>query len=103
MVLLATFNGETYLIEQLNSIQNQSDIEVFVVASDDCSSDSTPQLLNDAHTENNQFIVLFSQKLGSAAANFFRLLRDADFSNIDYVALSDQDDIWQADKLCHAV
>jgi rhamnosyltransferase len=103
MLLLATFNGENYLSEQLDSIQNQLGIEVLIAASDDCSSDNTAQLLNNAQTENSQLIVLPSKKMGSAAANFFRLLRDADFSNVDYVGLSDQDDIWQSDKLSHAV
>lgn len=102
-VLLATFNGEAYLNEQLYSIQNQSNVEVFIVASDDCSIDHTPQLLSDACTESSQLIVLPRKKMATAAANFFRLLRDADFSHSDYVALSDQDDIWQADKLSKAV
>jgi len=102
-VLLATFNGEAYLNEQLYSIQNQSNVEVSIVASDDGSIDHTLQLLSDACTESSQLIVLPRKKMATAAANFFRLLRDADFSHSDYVALSDQDDIWQTDKLSHAV
>jgi len=102
-VLLATFNGETYLSEQLKSIGNQSDVEAFIVASDDRSLDLTPQLLNEALAVDCRITLLPSEKLGSAATNFFRLLRDADLTHVDYVALSDQDDIWQADKLSHAV
>lgn len=102
-VLLATFNGETYLNEQLKSIKNQSDVEVLIVASDDGSFDRTLQLLNETSAVDCQLTLLPSQKQGSAAANFFRLLCDADLTHIDYVALSDQDDIWQADKLSHAV
>lgn len=49
------------------------------MASDDGSFDHTPQLLNEACAVDCQLILLPSQKLGSAAANFFRLLRDADF------------------------
>lgn len=101
-VLLATFNGEAYLNAQLKSIQYQSDVEVFIVVSDDCSTDSTTQFLPEECAFNRNFIVLPKEKLGSAAANFFRLLRDADLTHVDYVALSDQDDIWQADKLSHA-
>lgn len=102
-VLLATFNGEAYLNAQLKSIQYQSDVEVFIVASDDNSIDSTPQLLIEACVLDYNFFVLPSKKFGYAVANFFRLLRDVDLTHIDYVALADQDDIWQADKLCHAV
>jgi len=103
LVLLATFNGETHLKEQLNSIQNQSKVDTFIVASDDCSSDNTPQLLNEATANQFQLIVLPIQRMGGAAANFFRLLSDADFSKIDYVALSDQDDIWYENKLSKAI
>lgn len=102
-VLLATFNGEAYLNAQLNSIQYQSGVEVFIVASDDCSHDNTPQLIIEASAINQNFIVFPSTKQGSAAANFFRLLRDVDLTHIDYVSLADQDDIWQADKLSYAV
>jgi rhamnosyltransferase len=102
-VLLATFNGEAYLNDQLISIENQSDVKVVIVASDDCSIDHTLHLFNDACINSLELILLPTQKLGSAAANFFRLLRDADITQVDYVALSDQDDIWQADKLSHAI
>lgn len=102
-VLLATYNGGNYLNEQLNSIRNQSNVEVLIVVSDDCSSDNSLQLLSESRTANSDLIVLSTKRLGSAAANFFRLLRDADFSRVDYVALSDQDDIWQEDKLSYAV
>ena len=102
-VLLATFNGEAFLNAQLNSIRYQSGVEVFIVASDDISIDSTPQILVKACVVDCNFFVLPSKKLGYAAANFFRLLRDVDLTHIDYVALSDQDDIWHADKLAYAV
>lgn len=102
-VLLASYNGQNYIEEQLNSILNQSDIDVFIVISDDCSSDGTFNLLTRAANQNNRVVILPSIHCGSAAENFFRLIRDADFSNIDFIALSDQDDIWQADKLLNAV
>lgn len=102
-VLLTTFNGEAYLTTQLKSLQYQADVDVFIIASDDCSADSTPQLLTKASALDQKVVVLPRNKFGSAAANFFRLLRDVDLTHIDYVALSDQDDIWQADKLFHAV
>lgn len=102
-VLITTFNGGIYLNDQLKSIANQSEVEVYILASDDCSSDNTPKLLQEALDLGSLLILLPKQKCGSAAANFFRLLRDADFTHVDYVALSDQDDIWQEDKLSHAV
>lgn len=103
LILLATYNGGTYLSEQLNSIQSQSNVDVFILASDDCSSDNTPQLLHEASAKNSKFIELPHQKMGSAASNFFRLLIDADITKFNYVALSDQDDIWHENKLANAI
>ncbi len=97
-MLLATYNGEAHLEEQLKSIQNQLNVKASIIASDDCSLDSTPQILNA-----KGIVLLPSQKHGSASANFFRLLRDVDLTGIDYVALSDQDDIWLDDKLSRAI
>ena len=103
-VLLATFNGEVWLQEQLESIQNQSNVDVSIVVSDDCSFDNTLQgLKTEMNAIGKRLILLPTQKLGSAAANFFRLLRDVDLSDVDYVALSDQDDIWLPNKLSHAL
>lgn len=42
-------------------------------------------------------------KFGCAASNFFRLLRDVDFSDFDYISFADQDDIWHSDKLIRAI
>ncbi len=103
LVLLATFNGEAYLNEQLSSIYNQSNVDVYILASDDCSDDSTLKLLNEASVNQSQLLVLPIKKMGSSVANFFRLLRDADFSTVDYVAFSDQDDIWENEKLSNAI
>jgi rhamnosyltransferase len=45
----------------------------------------------------------YGEHFGGAAKNFYRLIRDVDFSNFDYVSLADQDDIWLPNKLSHAV
>ena len=45
----------------------------------------------------------YGKKFGGAAKNFFRLIRDVDLSNFDYIALSDQDDIWESNKIQHAI
>jgi rhamnosyltransferase len=103
LVIVATYNSQIYLQEQLNSVLNQSDVDVSIVVSDDCSSDETPNILTGMPSQYNHFVILPSVRSGSAAQNFFRLLRDVSFKDCDYVALSDQDDIWQSDKLSHAV
>jgi len=99
-VLLATYNGEVWLEQQLSSILTQVDINPVIFISDDFSIDKTSNIIG-AHTKSYSNVMRLTSKkrFGSAAANFFRLLRDTDFSMVDYVALCDQDDIWLPGKV----
>jgi len=102
-VLLAAFNGEDFIQEQINSILNQKHIEITLFISVDLSTDNTFQLCNElSNNKNNIYVLPYGEKFGGAAANFFRLIRDVDFSKFDYVALADQDDIWLENKLSWA-
>lgn len=103
-VCLATFNGKSYLSEQLDSILTQTGVAVAVFVSVDVSTDGSEAWIDDKAQKDTRIVVLeHGERFGSAAKNFFRLLKDVDFSEFDYVALSDQDDIWQSDKLSHAI
>jgi rhamnosyltransferase len=103
-VCLAAFNGKQHIAEQLKSLLDQVDVEVTIYVSVDLSSDNTVALVK-SFCKNDLRVVLLneSERYGSAAKNFFSLLRNSQFEAFDYVALSDQDDIWQEDKLSHAV
>lgn len=100
LVLMATHNGMKWLEEQLNSILSQEGVAVSVLASDDASTDGTFQYLNS-----NPGVILLEGRgpYSSAGRNFFHLLLRADFSGYDYVAFSDQDDIWHPWKLKRAI
>ena len=102
-VLLATYNGEKYIKEQIDSILEQSDVNVTIFISDDCSSDGTMDIIKD-YQKNNINIILLPKKerMGSASQNFFRLIRDIDCTKFDYICLADQDDIWYKNKLNRA-
>lgn len=103
-VLLAAYNGEDYLQQQVSSILNQQGVEVGIYISVDLSNDATNQIcqaLVDNHS--NVYLLPLGLKFGGAAKNFFRLLREVYFSNYDYVSFADQDDIWLEDKLLTAI
>jgi len=103
-VCLAAFNGKQHIADQLKSILNQAEVEVTIYVSVDLSSDNTTALVESFCNKDVRVILLNdNERYGSAAKNFFSLLRDGQFEAFDYVALSDQDDIWQVDKLSHAV
>jgi rhamnosyltransferase len=100
-VLLATHNGGAFIFKQCDSFSKQIGVDVSLVISDDSSTDNTLEIISTSLSAPP--ITLSQTRQASAAQNFFRLFRDSDFSNAQYVALSDQDDIWQQDKLSHAV
>jgi rhamnosyltransferase len=103
-VLLAAYNGMEWIEEQVSSILSQKSISIEIFISVDLSNDKTYEWCQGLAGRNAHVKVLpYGEKFGGAAKNFFRLIRDVDFSCFDYVALSDQDDIWDSSKLHHAI
>lgn len=103
-VCLAAYNGSHWLDEQLDSILAQREVRPTVFISVDRSEDGTEGLVDRRAAADARLVVLpHGQRFGSAAQNFFRLLREVDFSAFDYVCFSDQDDIWLPDKLRRAI
>ncbi|MCL4136091.1 UNVERIFIED_CONTAM: hypothetical protein GTU68_024157 [Idotea baltica] len=103
-VLLATYNGIEYIYEQIESILNQRGVDVTIFVSDDLSTDGTKKFIESMSITNNKIVVLEDiGKFGGASKNFYRLIKDVDFSGFDYISLADQDDIWYADKLINSI
>ena len=103
LVLMAVFNGMNWLPEQLDSILNQENVRIKLLISVDLSDDASHDwCCEQAKNDHRISVMPYGQRFGSATANFFRLLREADFSRSDYVAFADQDDIWYLDKLSRA-
>jgi rhamnosyltransferase len=102
-VCLAAFDGQPYLSEQIDSILNQSNVFLQIYISVDKSSDGTENFLTDwAASDSRLSLLPLGLHFGGAGPNFYRLLRDVDFSNFDYLSFADQDDIWHKDKLWRA-
>lgn len=99
-VVLATYNGEKYLAQMLDSLMNQSRKADLVVAVDDGSKDSSVEILKSYVGKLPLEIEVHSENQGHRAA-FGRALEIADSktSPTDLIALADQDDIWHAQKL----
>ena len=103
-VLLAAFNGMEWIEEQVASISSQKNTSIQIFISVDLSNDKTYEWCQNLARNNSYIKVLpYGERFGGAAKNFYRLIRDVDFSYFDYIALSDQDDIWDSDKLHHAI
>jgi glycosyltransferase involved in cell wall biosynthesis len=96
-VALCTFNGEQYLKEQLVSILNQSLAPFELIISDDNSTDSTLDLI-EQYCEAAAFpvTILSNRSNLGIKANFEQAIS---VCTGDYVALADQDDVWSREKL----
>lgn len=99
-VLLATFNGERYLEEQLESLARQEDVNLRVWVNDDGSVDQTLTILHKWHAKGLIHRITNTVGVGSTKA-FLKLL--SDHSDSQYVAFCDQDDIWEPRKLATQV
>lgn len=98
-VLLATLNGEKYLSEFLESLAGQFGVEIHLRASDDGSIDRTIEILNQFKDNFTSFRLVDGPRKGPTA-NFFSLMQK---SEMDYVALADQDDIWEENHLINSI
>ncbi len=96
-IVMATYNGEAFLEQQLESILSQTYQNFKLYISDDKSSDSTISLILKYHNKypNKIFYTLNKKNMG-LVKNFEILIKN---SIENYIALSDQDDIWHNNKL----
>ena len=103
-ILLSAYNGAKWIEEQIDTILKQQDVSIQLFISVDLSTDNTYALCKEfEQTKTNITVLEYGDRFGGAAKIFFRLIRDVDFLSFDYVALADQDDIWNDGKLHHAI
>uniref|UniRef100_UPI00334064C8 glycosyltransferase family 2 protein n=1 Tax=Castellaniella defragrans TaxID=75697 RepID=UPI00334064C8 len=102
-ILLATYQGERYLPEQLDSFARQTYSNWKAWASDDGSTDDTLPILRRYQTQwaPGQLTIIKGPAQGSSR-NFVSLTHNPAIQ-ADYYAYSDQDDIWEDDKLARAL
>lgn len=98
-VLLSTYNGARFLVEQLESLLAQTHRDWIIYASDDGSSDSTLAILRTYQERlgKERFFVLSGPRQGFAK-NFMSLVKSP-LVMADYIAFCDQDDVWLPNKL----
>lgn len=97
-ILLASYNGEKYIAEQIESILNQTYTDWFLYIKDDCSTDNTINIILDYEKryQDKIKVILSDKPTGSAKNNFFSMIQ---YSKNDYIMTCDQDDVWLQDKI----
>lgn len=95
-VLMATYNGEKYIKEQIESILRQTNVSINLLIRDDGSTDSTVTIIKE-YVNNYSNIKMLSGYNVGVAMNFIELLHHSEES--EFYAFADQDDIWDENKL----
>lgn len=95
-IVLTTYNGEKYIKEQLESIKRQTFSDFVVDIYDDGSSDLTEEIVKDFCKLDLRFVFHKNENNLGYTKNFIQGILS---SKEDYVMLSDQDDIWNEDKV----
>lgn len=100
-VILSTYNGEKYVAEQIESIMEQSYSNFDLFIHDDGSNDTTEDIINDYAKKYENIKVIVRQKGLGYPSCFIEMLKQVD--EYEFYAFSDQDDVWNANKLKNAV
>lgn len=100
-ILMSTYNGGEYLTEQINSIMEQRDVDVFLSIRDDGSSDDTVSIIKEMQKKYKNKIYLFEGTNIGYRASFMRLIDWA--VDADYYGFSDQDDVWDPYKCINGI
>ena len=94
-VAMATYNGEKYIKEQINSILKNLKQDDELVISDDGSKDNTIRIIQEYQKEDSR-VKLFEGPKKGVKQNFANAIEK---SNGEYIFLADQDDVWNDNKV----
>lgn len=95
-ILVATYNGEKYIEEQIKSLQKQTVSNINIIINDDMSKDGTFSKIKQ-FVEKDSRIKISQVKCGGACENFLYLLREN--RDYDWFFFCDQDDVWYPQKV----
>ncbi len=96
LIMVATYNGEKFLREQLDSLLSQSYENIAVEICDDGSSDETLAIAEEYCEKDKRFSLHRNETNQGYVKNFLKALQR---SRASYMMLCDQDDIWYNDKV----
>lgn len=102
VVMMSTYNGEKYLKPQIESILTQKGVKVHLVIRDDGSTDATRDILGEYCAKFQNITVYKGENVGYIKS-FMWLVKKVGAEKDTYYAFSDQDDIWDNQKLKAAV
>lgn len=100
-IAMATFNGERFIADQLESLANQTMLPAEMVVCDDKSSDDTVNIIEEfAKTSPFPVRIYRNETRLRFSENFIKSIK---LCRERYISFCDQDDIWQSDKIAKSV
>lgn len=101
-ILMSTYNGESYLADQIDSIINQSYSNWHLYIRDDGSSDATPDIIRHYSDKYSKISFVNDGNIINMGVikSFMNLLENTD---ADFYMFSDQDDVWKTDKILNTL
>ena len=96
-IIIPTYNPRKFIQRLLTSITHNECLDkIEVIISDDCSTDSTRDILNEYVNKDNRIVVFLQEKNLGIVKNFEYLIQKVENEAFMF---SDQDDIWKKDKI----
>lgn len=93
---MTTYNGAKFVAQQLDSIIDQTIKDFELIICDDCSTDNTLDIISKYASDDSRIKIIRNQNNLGFKKNFEQALR---FCTGDFIALCDQDDIWEENHL----
>lgn len=99
LVLLSAYNGEKFIEEQIKSLLKQENVDIHILIRDDGSTDNTCKII-EKYLHDTQRVTLMKGDNIGCVGSFCAVAKEAydNYSDYDYYAFCDQDDIWMKDK-----
>lgn len=100
-IIMATYNGDKYIEDQIKSIINQSYKNWELVIRDDCSKDNTLNILEKFEEKDPRIKVLRDNRKNLGCTQNFNVLLNelTTIEDCEYILFADQDDFWLENKI----
>lgn len=100
-ILLASYNGEKYIQEQIQSLLSQTYKDFKIYIRDDCSTDATYVIEKEFENRYPEYFQVIKRENGKSGSkyNFWELCKIGLESNAEYFMFCDQDDVWENNKV----
>jgi len=95
-IALCTYNGASFIKQQLDSITNQSYTNLEIIICDDASSDKTIKIIEDCRANDPRIKFFRNDRNIGYNKNFEKAFT---LCTGEYIAISDQDDVWEKNKI----